>query len=501
MANIYGIQFDRVNDFFDLEDNPAMDIIRANSSGFYAFWLEIDSLTGNQYQYFFSNGSYNGTDHINVYTNNSSDVFQLKGGGSDSTTSTSVAVPTGKIFVVAHYNAANNRLEISHCSEGGLNNRSVSTNVSFNDFAGANWNLGRRQDANADRYYGGKIFNFAKGDIYLTDANIEALAADFLNYDPTDNVVFTPAIYFPINEGTGTTITDTQLGLIGTGIGFPTDSSHWTFEGSTGGGLVDVSTVLSLTNNAAINIKAQKVNQQNISVNNNTAISIKGQKLSCATLSNDALSTASINSSKQVSAKVSANSVNTVNMKCFKQAYGSLQLNNIVVVTLNGQKVVADTRSAILLLTNQTIVTLKTQKLARSQLSLQANASINSYGQKVAVSSLTTTSLAITTINGSKVSIDSRNAILSLSNATIVTIKAHKQNTASVNLSNAANVTIVVQKSANSALNLQNYVTTKITKHSDSYIPVVRRLCIQGQLVTLSIPANINNKLIIKGSF
>lgn len=263
----------------------------------------------------------------------------------------------------------------------------------------------------------------------------------------------------------------------------------------------EINAALSLSNNSTITLKSQKLSQAKTEINNNTLINIKGQKLSNACLSNAALGTANINSSKQVSTKISTNSVNTINMSCFKQAYGSLPLSNVVVVTLNGQKVMADTRSAVLFLNTETAVTLKTQKLARSQLSLQAVTNVNVYIQKNSASSLTTTSLSTITINGSKVSTDSRNVILSISNTTIVSIEAHKKTTANLDLSNTTNVTVAAQKTVRTALNLQNFVITKITKYSDSYIPVVRRLCIQGQIVTLSIPANINNKLIIQGCF
>jgi hypothetical protein len=307
---------------------------------------------------------------------------------------------------------------------------------------------------------------YTKGAIEFIRINSNSV--DLVNWDATasDHSAVTPVLSDTVG------INDVTM------VKMPTDGSAWL---DLGGEFLVINATLSLTNNSTLTLKSQK--------------------LSSAILSSAALNTSILNSSKQISAKVSTDSVSTINMSCFKQAYGSLQLSNIVVVTLNGQKIIADTRSAILLLTNQTIVTLKTQKLARSQLSLPTATNLNVYGQKNAASSLTTTSLSTITINGSKISIDSRNAILSLSNSTFVTIKAHKQNTASVNLSNATNVIIVAQKSASAALHLQNYATTKITKYSDSYIPVVRRLCIQAQLIRLSIPANINNKLIIQGCF
>jgi len=482
MSNVYSLVFDEVITYLSSTSDPDWTMIRANGSKAYLFWVNMDDNSGSGFQYYYSSGSYGSAGSLNLYVVEGSDAFVARPQNIGAQVRSSARTfPTGWCLVCHQYNRDTLKWEIAIVSEGSTVTRNISSDTLTNNQTLSAPNIGRRIDGSAERYWGGKMGSIAVTpyDTYLDDSTLEALATSFLDYDPT--TAFAPVLNFPFNEGIGSTVTDTVKGLVLTGSGFAGDSSQWVLEGLTGGGIIDVSATLSLTNL--------------------TTISIKGQKLSSTSLSNAALSTTNINSSKQVNAKVSVNSVNTVNMKCFKQAYGSLQLNSIVVVTLNGQIVIADTRNAVLFLTNQTVVTIKAQKLARSQLALQANTSVSSYGQKVAVSSLTTTSLATITINGSKVSIDSRSAILSLSNTTIVTIKSLKQTTASVNLSNAANVTIVAQKSASAALHLQNYVTTKITKYSDSYIPVVRRLCIQGQLITLSIPANINNKLIIKGCF
>lgn len=243
----------------------------------------------------------------------------------------------------------------------------------------------------------------------------------------------------------------------------------------------DISAVLSLSNQTTITIKAQKLSVASIAINNSAASSLKANKTAKASLSNNALSTTTLKTSKQVNAKVSIDVVNTVKIKVFKQAYGALTLTNLATITLYGEKVVADTRSAVLSLSNQSIVTIKAHKLAQAKVSLLANSSISIFSQKVAVSPLSITNVVTVTINAEKVTIDSRSAVLSLTNQTTVTIKA--------------------QKLTNASLHLQNYATTKITKYSDSYIPVVRRLCIQGQIISLTIPANINNKLIIKGCF
>ncbi len=233
MANIYGVKFDKINDYFDLDDNAAWDILMANGDQFYAFWLEQDTNTGADSQYWFSNNSFNASNSVQCFVSETADTFRFNPqNATQQATTPAKTFPTGRVFIVCQYNSSTDRLEISYCEEGGLNERTVATVDLADDISSANWNLGRRQDGNSGRYYEGKIFNLAKGDTYLSNAQVEALASDFLNYDPNDE--FTPAIYFPMNEGTGTTITDDVLGLVGTGIGFPGDNSQWILEGQSG---------------------------------------------------------------------------------------------------------------------------------------------------------------------------------------------------------------------------------------------------------------------------
>ena len=240
MANIYGVQFDEINDYFNFTDDSAWDIISANGSQGYIGWMEVDDNTGSAFQYFFSNNSFNAVSSINLFLveSGSSPANTIKATpntGAQEVTTPPLSFPTGKFLFVMQYNATNSRLELVICDEAGTATRITSASNFTGDIASSNWNLGRRTDNSATRFYGGKIFNWGKFDTLLSNAQIENLASDFLNYDPNDE--FTPEIYFPMNEGAGTTITDDVLGLTGTGIGFPGNDSQWILEGQSGGGI------------------------------------------------------------------------------------------------------------------------------------------------------------------------------------------------------------------------------------------------------------------------
>ncbi len=245
MANIYGVQFDEVNDYFSLDDNAAWDIIQTNGDQFYAFWMEVDDNTGSFFQYFFSNGGFGGANTINAFLNEASaaslqNQFQARPTSSGQVVMTSaITVPTGKFLLILQYNSTSGDLEYVICDEAGTATRTIAAAALTNDILSSVWELGRRTDGNSDRYFGSIIYNLAKGDTYLSNAQVENLASDFLNYEPTDE--FTPAIYFPMNEGSGSDITDDILSLTGTGVGFT--GSQWILAGQSGGGVTVTATL------------------------------------------------------------------------------------------------------------------------------------------------------------------------------------------------------------------------------------------------------------------
>lgn len=234
MADTYGVQFDEVNDYFNLADNAAWDIVRADGSQFYAFWMDVQSNAGAVFQYFFSSGSFRATESINLFIPESSSSDSPNSFRATSETNTqdvttaAQTFPTGRILVVYQYNATTGNQELVLCDEGGSAVRYSATSSLSNDIVSSVWNLGRRADGNTSRYFGGIIFNLAKGTGFLSDANVTSLASDIFSYDRALLDTFaTTEIFFPMNEGTGQNITDDVLGLTGTGIGFPTDDSQW----------------------------------------------------------------------------------------------------------------------------------------------------------------------------------------------------------------------------------------------------------------------------------
>jgi len=268
MANVYGVQFDRVNDYFDLGDDPAYDFTcDGTQDSFYAFWIKVDDFSGNRFQYFFTNStSTSPTGAYHLATDSSGNKVSVVVAGSGDVKSNSLSNPSGYVYVVSQYKKTRDRMLITTCTEGGTAVTTEASGVMFNNTFGSTWNIGRRADGSSARYYGGLVYNMAKGNQLLSDSEIETLASDFLNYDPTDNAIFTPQIYFPMNEGAGTTITDTQLGLTGTGIGFPSES-HWVLEGSSGGGDQEVTldpVILSLSFNPLSFVQDKLITLDNV---------------------------------------------------------------------------------------------------------------------------------------------------------------------------------------------------------------------------------------------
>lgn len=231
---IYGVRFDSASaQWFSSTDHADWDIIRSNGSQYLAFWMEMEENVGTLFQYFFSTGNFRSVNKHNIFINETSagadpDAFRsVVGATAQDITSTAQTIPTGKILVIWEYNSTTLDQELIVCSEGGSATRYVATtNMSADLFSDVH-DLGRRADADTDRYFNNIIYNVAKGTGHLTNANVETLAASLVDYDRTLlDTVSTAEIFFPMNEGTGTTLTDDILSLSYTGTNFP-DDTHW----------------------------------------------------------------------------------------------------------------------------------------------------------------------------------------------------------------------------------------------------------------------------------
>ena len=285
MANIYSVLFDGANDYFDLEDNTAMDLVRSNGNQAYLLWVETDN-TGSS-KYAFSNGAFGATDSIQVIVRGDSVSNARK--VDFWVRSVNLQSPVfdwslGKYLIVCQYNNTSSKYELSVCIEGGSNVRTIADSTSASDIIGVAWSLGRRGD-NAS-FFSGKIGSIAKVDAYLDDTAIDALASDFLAYSPSS-----PSFYYPMNEGTGQDITDDVLSLAGTGIGFPTNDSQWIFEGSSSGGISLTATlgtieynsndsVVSLAGSVDVTATLGSINYSS----NDTSIQVSGDVNVIATL-------------------------------------------------------------------------------------------------------------------------------------------------------------------------------------------------------------------------
>jgi len=91
----------------------------------------------------------------------------------------------------------------------------------FGAVDGGDWNIGRRVDGNADRYFGNTLCEFWKGDFSLTDAEIEAIAAGW----PPWALGHTLDIYLPMAESVAT-LRDLVGGNDATRASAPTTVEH-----------------------------------------------------------------------------------------------------------------------------------------------------------------------------------------------------------------------------------------------------------------------------------
>lgn len=168
------IQYDELDDHHVIADDPSLTL--QNGDWCVGIWTRINDTTGTAFQYLISTGAYGVNPSINAYMDESaggaSVAWYLNVNGLEIITTTLYAGDgTDRLLI---FQRRSGTLEIIVCDAFGTASQQASTTLSAASDAGA-WNIGRRFDANADRYYGGVAGEFFKGDFSLSLDEVTAL--------------------------------------------------------------------------------------------------------------------------------------------------------------------------------------------------------------------------------------------------------------------------------------------------------------------------------------
>jgi len=180
------LNFDEATDYYAITDNADLTFNEADWSVFVIF--KQDDNTGSLFQYIVSDGAFQGNGTINIYideedsTVNTADAWNVQPNDDDGTGKGTVGTSTiggdGNWYILL---SERNGSAIRHFTlrldtTGTATQEATTDTTDFAAMDGGDWNIGRRTDGNADRYFGGDAFMWAKGNALITSDHMREAA-------------------------------------------------------------------------------------------------------------------------------------------------------------------------------------------------------------------------------------------------------------------------------------------------------------------------------------
>jgi hypothetical protein len=229
------IGFDESDDYYDISD--AAELTLQDGDWCVGMWTYVSNNTGSNAQYIASNNGWSASHSFNLCLNEESagsysDKWQygLEDGdgtfnGELATTETG-ADSTWRLIIIQR-DATAGETQMWICEEGASATEDADeADTNLGAINGGDWNIGRRVDGNADRYYGSIACEFFKGDFALSQGQIEALAAGLPVKTLAKQLGYTLDVYLPMYEADATLLDQSGNGNDATRHSAPTTEDH-----------------------------------------------------------------------------------------------------------------------------------------------------------------------------------------------------------------------------------------------------------------------------------
>jgi hypothetical protein len=229
------ILFDEVDDYYSIAD--AGELALQDGDWCIGIWSRVDDNSGSNAQYLLSNNNLGANDSINLWleesgSGSSPNEWSLYGEDSDGTNTGTLrcgatgADSTWRLIIIQR-RTADNEIQIWFCEQNGAASKVDSVaDTNFDAVDGGDWNIARRVDGNADRYYGGTCCELFKGDFSLTQVQIESLAAGTTIDDLASGAGLTLDLYLPMTTADATLADESGSGNDATRHGNPSTVDH-----------------------------------------------------------------------------------------------------------------------------------------------------------------------------------------------------------------------------------------------------------------------------------
>lgn len=230
-----GIQFDESDDYFVITD--AAELTLQDGDWCVGIWTYVSDNAGNYYQYLFGNNAPGDNNNINLLlceasegTYNDKWNFIVKDGDGTTVNEVSSSSPGADSkwrLIVVQRDTGSNEVQMWFCEAGQSASKEASgADTDLGAINGGDWNLGRRTDGDANRYYGSIACEFWKGDFALTQAEIEALAAGLPIKTFAKGAGETLDVYLPMWISEATLLDYSGNGNSGARQSSPTTAAH-----------------------------------------------------------------------------------------------------------------------------------------------------------------------------------------------------------------------------------------------------------------------------------
>lgn len=181
------ILFDELDDYFSIADAAGLTL--PDGDWCVAIWTRVTDNSGSNYQYLLSNNNWGVNNSFNLFlceAGEASDpnewaIRLVDGDGTTVTFDSGAAAPGADglwRLVVVQRRTADAQVQMWFCTPGATPALVGSdSDTNFDAIDGGAWNVGRRVDGNANRYYGSFAAELFKGDFSLSQEEIAALGA------------------------------------------------------------------------------------------------------------------------------------------------------------------------------------------------------------------------------------------------------------------------------------------------------------------------------------
>ena len=158
------IGFNEVDQYYTIAD--AAELILQDGAWSVGIWTYVVNNTGTNFQYLISNKMVGNNDSINIWlqeedssgTPNTWCTRVVDGDGTDSDilfSATATGADSTWRLIIVQRNTSDNEIQLWHCEVGAAATKEASAaDTNFDAINGDDWDIGRRADADADRYYG-----------------------------------------------------------------------------------------------------------------------------------------------------------------------------------------------------------------------------------------------------------------------------------------------------------------------------------------------------------